>query len=145
MIAELAVINASIAVIKETVNHGQDIISAGKAIADFFDNKQRLEKRVQEKGQSDMEAYLALVEAKQAEAELREILALTGHLHDFYEFQKRRREEREKKRLADIRAKKQKAKKIKEIVLASIIIIGTLSAVGIVIWLLWLVKNKGAI
>lgn len=145
MIAELAVINASIAVIKETVQHGQDIVSAGKAIADFFDNKSKLEKRVQDKGQSDMEAYLALVEAKQAETELREILAFTGHLHDFYAFQKQRKEQRKQEHLAEVRAKQKKAKQIKEIALASVIIIGTLSAIGIVVWLLWLIKNKGAI
>lgn len=145
MIAELVAINAAIAVIKETANHGKDIISCGQQIASFFDNKTKLEKRVQEKGQSDMEAYLALVEAKQAEAELREILAFTGHLHDFYAFQRQRKEQRKKEHLAQVRAKQKKAKQIKEIALASLIIIGTLSAIGILVWLLWLMKNKGAI
>jgi len=145
MIAELAAINAAIAVIKETANHGKDIVSCGQQIASFFDNKTKLEKRVQEKGQSDMEAYLALVEAKQAEAELREILAFSGHLHDFYAFQRERKEQRKREHIAQVRAKQKKAKQIKEIALASVIIIGTLSAVGIVVWLLWLMKNKGAI
>lgn len=145
MIAELAAINAAIAVIKETANHGKDIVACGQQIAQFFDNKTKLEKRVQQKGQSDMEAYLALVEAKQAEAELREILAWSGHLHDFYAFQKNRKEQRKREHLAQVRAKQKKVRQIKEIALASAIIIGTLSAIGIVIWLLWLVKNKGAI
>jgi len=145
MIAELVAINAAIAVIKETAKHGQDIVSCGQQIASFFDNKTKLENRVQDKGQSDMEAYLALVQAKQAEAELREILAFTGHLHDFYAFQRQRKEQRKKEHLAQIRAKQKKAKKIKDIALASVIIIGTLSAIGIMVWLLWLIKNKGAI
>jgi len=145
VIAELAAINAAIAVIKETAKHGQDIVSCGQQIASFFDNKTKLENRVAEKGQSDMQAYLALVEAKQAEAELREILAFSGHLHDFYAFQRERKEQRKREHIAQVRAKQKKAKQIKEIALASVIIIGTLSAVGIVVWLLWLMKNKGAI
>jgi len=45
VLAELAIANAAFAVIKETVANGGDIMSAGKHLFSFFDNKSAISKK----------------------------------------------------------------------------------------------------
>ena len=45
MLAELAIANAAFAIIKETINNGGDIMSAGSHIFSFFDSKADLAKK----------------------------------------------------------------------------------------------------
>ena len=45
MLAELAAANAAFAVIKQTVSHGKDLMSAGKAISKLVDAEEDLRAR----------------------------------------------------------------------------------------------------
>ena len=68
MLVELAAANAAFSVIKETVQNGGDIMAAGQKLFDFFDNKNAIQKKAS--SGSDMEAFAALEQIKNNEAEL---------------------------------------------------------------------------
>ena len=52
MLAELAAANAAFAVIKQTVSHGKDLMSAGKAISKLVDAEEDLRARGNKKKNS---------------------------------------------------------------------------------------------
>ena len=142
----LATFNAACAVVKEAKDHAGDITAMFKGIGQMMSAKQEIEKAVKSNpDKSDLELYAAHAEMEQKWQETIEVLKWTGHWEKYPKFCSDRREAEKQQRIAEIRAKNEKARKIKEIALALAIIVGTLSAIGIVAWLLWLVKNKGAI
>jgi len=142
----LATFNAACAVVKEAKEHAGDITAIFKGIGDMMTAKQAVEKAVHsDPEKTDLELYAAHAQMEQQWEEVKEILKWTGHWDKYMKFCADRREAEKQKHLAEIRVKQAKARKIKEIALALAIVVGTLSAIGIVIWLLWLVKNKGAI
>lgn len=142
----LATFNAACAVVKEAKDHAGDITAMFKGIGQMMSAKQEIEKAVKSNpDKSDLELYAAHAEMEQKWQETIEVLKWTGHWEKYLKFCSDRREAEKQQRIAEIRAKNEKARKIKEIALALAIVVGTLSAIGIVIWLLWLVKNKGAI
>lgn len=118
MLLELAACNAAFAVIKETVQHSGDIMSAGQALFSYFDNEAALQKRLNNKSGStvntDLEEFAALEQIKVQKAELEQLMNYHGRaglLDDWRMFQvkaaKRREEEkREAARAKVIRAKK---------------------------------------
>ena len=104
MLAELAAANAAFAVIKKAVQNSGDLARAGGAIAKFVGAKEGLEKKVAGKnrstvGGSDLQAFLALEQVKEAEYQLKQIMIYTGRPRlwsDWQAFQaKCRRERRE--------------------------------------------------
>jgi hypothetical protein len=108
MLAELAVANAAFAVLKETIGNGQDLMSAGQALFDYFDTKSVIQKKANEKGgtnKSDLEEFMALEQLKKQEEELRVMMQWQGRAgmwNDWLQFQaqaKQRREEAEKERV----------------------------------------------
>ena len=83
MLAELAAANAAFAVIKQAVQNSGDLARAGTAIAKFVGAKEDLEKKVAGKnkssvGGSDLQAFLALEQVKEAEYELKKIMIYIG-------------------------------------------------------------------
>lgn len=102
MLAELATANAAFAVIKQAVQNSGEIARAGSAIAKFVGAKEDLEKRVAGKnkssvGGSDLEAFLALEQVKEAEYELKKIMIYIGRPRlwsDWQAFQAKCRTER---------------------------------------------------
>ena len=67
MLAELAAINAAYAVIKEVVGNGRELHEAGTHISEFFSNKKKLEKKVEQAPQGSrnlLEEFFALEDAK---------------------------------------------------------------------------------
>jgi hypothetical protein len=111
MIAELMAANAAFAVIKETINNGGDLLSAGQQLFDYFDNKSAIQKKAKEGGmKSDLEEFMALEKLKQQEAELRQMMIYQGRgglWDDWMQFQVEARKKREKAE-AQERLKKQK-------------------------------------
>jgi hypothetical protein len=113
MLAELSVANAAFAVIKQAVQNSGDLARAGGAIAKFVGAKEGLEKKVAGKnkssvGGSDLEAFLALEQVKEAEYELKKIMIYIGRPRlwsDWQAFQAKCRTER---REAEKRAKRRK-------------------------------------
>jgi hypothetical protein len=72
MLVELAAANAAFQVIKETVQNGGDIMAAGQKLFDFFDNKSAIQKKAS--SGNDMEAFAALEQIKNNEAELKRMM-----------------------------------------------------------------------
>jgi len=113
MLAELAAANAAFAVIKQAVQNSGDLARAGGAIAKFVGAKEGLEKKVAGKskssvGGSDLEAFLALEQVKDAEYELKKIMIYIGRPRlwsDWQAFQAKCRTER---REAEKRAARKK-------------------------------------
>jgi hypothetical protein len=95
MLVELAAANAAFAVIKEAVQNGGDIMSAGQKLFDFFDNKSAIQKKAN--SGNDMEAFAALEQIKNNEAELKRIMVYHGRAglwDDWLEFQKQAKHKR---------------------------------------------------
>jgi hypothetical protein len=113
MLAELSIANAAFAVIKQAVQNSGDLARAGGAIAKFVGAKEGLEKKVAGKnkssvGGSDLEAFLALEQVKEAEYELKKIMIYIGRPRlwsDWQAFQAKCRTER---REAEKKAKRRK-------------------------------------
>jgi len=95
MLAELAAINAAYAVIKEVIGNGKELHEAGSHITNFFANKKKLEKRVEQAppgSRNLLEEFFALEDARQKEKELRNFMNIAGRpglLDDWDRFQKR--------------------------------------------------------
>ena len=81
MLAELAAINAAYGVIKEVVGNGQELYAAGQHIAQFFNTKYELQKKLNEKPpdqRNQLEEFFALEEIKAKEQELKELMIICG-------------------------------------------------------------------
>lgn len=121
MLVEIAAANAAFAVIKEAVQHTGDIISAGKAMADYFSAKTEIQKKIESKPhdqRSDLEEFFALEELKQKEQELKELMIYQGRpglWDDWLKFQsqaKRKREQAAKDAELAVIAKRERIKNI---------------------------------
>lgn len=143
MIAELAAFNAAVATIKEAANHGKDIVAMGKSLAALFDAEAQINKRLQENGQSDIEAYLAKVEIDQKMDELRTLLKWTGHWEPFMQF----RAQQKKRRDSEVQAIKQKVairrKKLFDAIFIIVVALSALTAVGFAFWAILAFKRGG--
>lgn len=81
MLAELAVINAAYGVIKEVVGNGQELYAAGQHVAQFFNTKYELQKKLNEKPpdqRNQLEEFFALEEIKAREQELKDLMIISG-------------------------------------------------------------------
>jgi hypothetical protein len=76
MLVELAAANAAFAVIKETVQNGGDIMAAGQKLFDYFDNTSKIQQKAE--SANDMEAFAALEQIKNHEAELKRLMIYGG-------------------------------------------------------------------
>jgi hypothetical protein len=126
MLAELAAANAAFQIIKAAVKNGGEILSAGQSLLEYFDNKNKLQEKVEKtstKKRSDLEEFLALEQLKQQDQELREMMIYYGRpglWDDWNSFQVKARQQREEEQRQQLKAelaKKAKAGKILEIIL----------------------------
>jgi hypothetical protein len=108
MLLELAAANAAFAVIKEAVQNSGDIMNAGQALFQYFDNKDAIQKKAAAKGgadRGDLEEFMALEKLKQQEEELKQMMIYSGRgglWQDWLKFQsdaKRKREEAERQKV----------------------------------------------
>jgi hypothetical protein len=138
MLAELAAINAAYGVIKEVVGNGQELYAAGQHLAQFFNTKYELQKKLNEKPpdqRTQLEEFFALEEIKQKEQELKELMIIAGRpglWDDWLKFQA----EAARARRAEITRleqeayeKQQRIKKTVEITAISLAIFGAVAAV----------------
>lgn len=148
MLAELAAANAAFQVIKATIKNSGEIIQAGQAVFDYFDNKSKLQEKLADKPQkqrSDLEEFFALEQLKQQEKELKELMIYAGRpglWDDWLAFQKQarqRREDEERQRIKADLDRKAKRKKLLETIMLTfwmivlVITITSLAAFGIYI------------
>jgi hypothetical protein len=135
MLAELAIANAAFSVIKETIQNGGDILSAGQSLFNYFDNKAVIQKKAKDGGmKSDLEEFMALEQLKKQEAELRQMMIYQGRgglWDDWMQFQVEARKKREK---AEAEAKLKRQKRIE-----------ALKTTGMVILLVMLLGGLGVI
>ncbi len=143
MLVELAAANAAFAVIKETVQNGGDIIAAGQKLFDFFDNKNAIQKKAN--SGNDMEAFAALEQIKNNEAELKRMMVYHGRAglwEDWLKFQKEAKQRREAAEKAAARAKAARIAKAWAVAGWSLIafLFSTLMVIGI--WVVDQIKNR---
>jgi hypothetical protein len=143
MLAELMACNAAFAVIKETVQNGGDIMAAGQKLFDFFDNKNAIQKKAN--NNNDMEAFAALEQIKNNEAELKRMMVYHGRAglwDDWLKFQKEAKQRREAEERAAIRKKAARIAKAWIIAMwtATFALLGVLMALGL--WVVQQLKGK---
>lgn len=134
MLAELAVCNAAFAVIKETVQNGGDIMAAGQKLFDFFDNKNALQKKAN--SGNDMEAFAALEQIKNKEAELKRMMVYHGRAglwDDWLKFQKEAKQRREAEERAAARKRAARIAKAWLVAMwtAIVVLMGVLTSIGV--------------
>ena len=142
MLAELAAINAAYGVIKEVVGNGQELYAAGQYVAQFFNTKYELQKKLNEKPpdqRNQLEEFFALEEIKAKEQELKELMIIAGRpglWDDWLQFQaeaaRARREEIARLEL-EAYNKQQKIKHGFEMAGVSLLVIATLAGLAFMI------------
>ena len=144
MIVELMACNAAFAVIKETINNGQDLMNAGQALFDYFDNKSALAKKANEKGgsnRSDLEEFMALEQLKKQEEELRVMMQWQGRAglwDDWLAFQVKAKKKREEADRQKVLRKQRIISRIKDgfMILLIVVLLGGIGAIiGFAIWM----------
>jgi hypothetical protein len=149
MLAELAAANAAFAVIKGALANGKDLSDLGSRVFDYFDNKAKIQQKVNEKGnRSDIEEFFALEKLNAQEVELRERMIYAGRPGMWGDWQKfqaaaaRRRREAKEAEIKAIKARKAKMDQLIEYLvlgLASLILAG-LMVYGIIVYMLYIKK-----
>lgn len=112
MIAELMAVNAAFAVIKETVNNGGDLMSAGSKLFDYFDNTSKIQKKAE--ASNDMEAFAALEQIKNNEAELKRMMVYHGRAGLWEDWLKFKKEAKQKRDAVEKEAAFKKAARIEK-------------------------------
>jgi hypothetical protein len=153
VLLELAAANAAFAVIKETLQNGGEIMSAGRAVVDWFNAKNSLQEKVQDKPpdqRSDLEEFFALEELNRQQQELKELFIYQGRpglWDDWLTFQVKARQDREAKAAAETKARLQKKKRrdelLQNILLGFWIFVLLMVVSGMIVGAIWLsLKGK---
>ena len=112
MLVELAAANAAFAVIKEAVNNGGDIMAAGQRLFDYFDNTSKIQKKAE--SNNDMEAFAALEQIKNNEAELKRMMVYHGRAGLWEDWLKFKAEAKHKRIAAEKEAERKRAARIEK-------------------------------
>jgi hypothetical protein len=144
VLLELAAANAAYAVIKETIGNGRDLMDAASALSQWFDSKNSLQKKANEKGgvnRSDLEEFAALEKLKQQEEDLKRMMIYSGRgglWDDWLKFQsdaKRKREEAERQKVLRKQRIIGRIKDTGMIILVVVLLGGLGLIIGAAIWL----------
>jgi hypothetical protein len=136
VIAEIMLANAAFGAIKETIQNGGDLLSAGQKLFDYFDAKSTIQKKAREGGmKSDLEEFMALEKLKQQEAELKQMMIYQGRggmWDDWQQFQVEARKKREK---AEAEAKVKRMKRIEALKTTGMVVllVVMLGGLGVII------------
>jgi len=112
MLVELAAANAAFAVIKEAVNNGGDIMAAGQQLFNYFDNTSKIQKKAE--SDNDMEAFAALEQIKNNEAELKRMMVYHGRAGLWEDWLKFKKEAKQKRDAAEREAARKRAARIEK-------------------------------
>ena len=119
MLAELAAANAAFAIIKQTIANGKEIYDAGNAASSYFDNKNKIQRKLNSKGnRSDIEEFFALEKLKEQEQELQQLMIYAGRpglWDDWLKFQSDAKRERDRKELLRQKAAIERAAQLKQL------------------------------
>ena len=156
MLEMLAIANSAFAIIKQTLENGKDIASAGNAISRFVAAEDELHKDLHKKRNSlwtnlsgksdnDLEEFMALEQIRVKHDKLREYMQLYGRAGLWTDYQRYCSEARKARKEAAEKAKKRR-EEVKELVLKIILIILLTAALaGVVTILAIIAKKKGII
>ena len=136
MIAEIMLANAAFGAIKETIQNGGDLLSAGQKLFDYFDAKSTIQKKAREGGmKSDLEEFMALEKLKQQEAELKQMMIYQGRGGLWDEWQQFQVEARKKREKAEAEAKVKRMKRIEALKTTGMVIllVVMLGGLGVII------------
>ena len=142
-IAAIKIANEAIGAIKEFAGHVESVGQMGKDLTKLADAKEELEKSAKD---GDMEAFWALEDIKRHEAEVKQMFIYQGRPNlwqDYCKFIENRKylREQEKKRIEAKALARKKA--IKNAVIITSVIVGTLTAVGAIGFMIyWIVNQK---
>ena len=147
MLAELAAANAAFAVIKTAISNGKELASCGQQIANFVIAKEELQRKGSKKknkgaGGSDLEEFLALEKIKEQEEQLKTIMIYAGRPGLWNDWQRFQAEARKSRRVQEELAAR-KREELKEYILAGMLIVIMLTAVGLFTW--WILAEKGIV
>ena len=151
MLAELAAANAAFSVIKQTVAHGKEQATAGKAINDLVFAKEELRRRSEKKKNSlfsrsqdtsEFDEFMALEQINKNEAELRSMMQIYGRAGLWTDWQKFQAEAR-KSRQTQEKLKARKRKELIEVLVWSGVGLIVLAAAGGLFY--WALLSKGLI
>jgi hypothetical protein len=150
MLVEIAAANAAFAVIKEAIQNSGELVSAGKAIAEWFDAKSSLQKKVEAKPhdqRSDLEEFFALEQLKQQQEELKQMMIYQGRpglWDDWLMFQaqaKRKRDAEARRLILEEQARKEADK---QALITIGITLGGILAASVLIWFtVHVIQNRG--
>ena len=146
MLAELAIASAAIGAVKEVLQGTGDIMSAAKHIGSFFDSKAALQKRVNEKGRSDIESFMALEELAAMEEALKQqmlFLGRPGLVDSWHQFQADAKRQRDAEAKAIALAKYKRKQTILAWVNGFIIVAAVVTGLVIVAGGVWGIVTKG--
>lgn len=150
------VANSAFAVIKQTLENGRDIASAGSAISRFVGAEEQLQRDLHKKRNSiwtnllgrtdnDLEEFMALEQIRVKNEKLREYMQLYGRAGLWTDYQQYCAEARKARKEAEAKRKKQR-QEFKDLVLKIVLFIlitGLLA--GVVTVLAVIAKKKGII
>jgi hypothetical protein len=143
MLVELAAANAAFAVIKEAVNNGSDIMAAGQQLFNYFDNTSKIQKKAE--SNNDMEAFAALEQIKNNEAELKRMMVYHGRAGLWEDWLNFKKEAKKKRDAAEKEAARKKAARIEKawaIVMWSAIFVLVCALTIIGLWVVSQLKGK---
>jgi len=147
VLLELAAANAAFSVIKEAVANSGDIMNAGQALFQYFDNKAVIQKKASEKGGSDrgdLEEFMALEQLKKQEEELREMMIYQGRAGlwtDWLKFQLEAKKKREAAEREKVLRKQRIIGRIKDVFMIVLVIV-LLGGLGVIIGgAIWLARD----
>ena len=152
----LAIANSAFAIIKQTLENGKEISSAGQAIARFVGAEEQLQRDLHKKRNSlwtnflgktdnDLEEFMALEQIRVKHEKLREFMQLYGRANLWNDYQAYCVEARKQRREAEIKRKKQK-EEFKNLILKIILFIMiTALAAGVITVIALIAKKKGII
>ena len=156
MLEMLMVANSAFAVIKQTIENGRDISSAGSAIAKFVGAEDQLQQDLHKRKNSmwtnflgrqdnDLEEFMALEEIRRKKETLREFMQLYGRANLYNDYLAHCAEARKRRKESAI-ARKKRSEKIQDIILKVVlgILITTLFS-GVITVLVIIARKRGLI
>ena len=139
MLVELMAANAAFSVIREAISHSGEIVSAGKAVFEYFDAKAALQRKANSKGnKSELEEFMALETLRQQEERLREEMIYAGRpgmWEDWFEFQAGAPREREARKRAEIQARIERMKFVQTFAQYTLISILVTAIAAVITWI----------
>jgi|TARA_R110002012_G_scaffold220895_1_gene392516 hypothetical protein len=156
MLEMLVIANSAFAVIKQTLENGKELASAGNAISRFVSAEDKLQQDLHKKRNSiwtnllgrtdnDLEEFMALEQIRVKNEKLREYMQLYGRAGLWTDYQQYCAEARKQRKEARIKAEKRK-QQIKDTILKVILVILITALLsGVVTVLAIIARKKGII